>query len=131
MTKSPSGAAVPPGSKNPPAERPGARPDVVVQKQGVRATVDRAVGKTVTELLGKVIDPETAEAVGRTVGSVVSSPEYPIISVLIAIAFLILQGRLDRRDPKLALAARSSRENEQPFVDLFPTDLNPANEGLS
>lgn len=47
---------------------------------------------------------ETAQKVGRTAVAVAKNGQYPVALVGVVAAFLFLQGRLDRRDPKLALA---------------------------
>ncbi|MGY1803832.1 hypothetical protein ACI78T_11185 [Blastococcus sp. SYSU D00922] len=47
---------------------------------------------------------QVAADVGRTVEAVARNGQYPLALVGVVAAFLFLQGRLDRRDPKLALA---------------------------
>jgi hypothetical protein len=47
---------------------------------------------------------ETAKKVGRTAVAVARNGQYPVALLAVVAAFLFLQGRLDRRDPKLALA---------------------------
>jgi hypothetical protein len=42
--------------------------------------------------------------VGRTAVAVAHNGQYPVALIAVVAAFLFLQGRLDRRDPKLALA---------------------------
>jgi hypothetical protein len=47
---------------------------------------------------------EVAAAVGETALAVVEDGQFPLALVAVAAGFLAMQGRLDRRDPKLALA---------------------------
>jgi hypothetical protein len=47
---------------------------------------------------------EVAAAVGETALAVVNDGQFPLALVAVVVGFLSLQGRLDRRDPKLALA---------------------------
>jgi hypothetical protein len=114
------------GSHGKGADGSSSGPDLVIKAKDLHAKVDRAVEHAVTDLLGHVIDEETAQAAGRTVAGVVSSPQYPVLAIGFAVLFLALQNRFDRRDPKLALAARSARETQQTFPDLFP----PTREAL-
>jgi hypothetical protein len=60
---------------------------------------------------------EAAQKVGRTAVAVARNGQYPVALVAVVAAFLFLQGRLDRRDPKLALAR--VREELSEFRD-FP-----------
>ena len=47
---------------------------------------------------------EAVQKVGRTAVAVARNGQYPVALLGVVAAFLFLQGRLDRRDPKLALA---------------------------
>jgi hypothetical protein len=47
---------------------------------------------------------EVAAAVGQTAIAVVEDGQFPLALVAVVAGFLAVQGRLDRRDPKLALA---------------------------
>lgn len=47
---------------------------------------------------------QVAAAVGETALAVVNDGQFPLALVAVVVGFLSLQGRLDRRDPKLALA---------------------------
>jgi hypothetical protein len=47
---------------------------------------------------------EVAAAVGETAIAVVEDGQFPLALVAVSAGFLAVQGRLDRRDPKLALA---------------------------
>lgn len=60
-----------------------------------------------------------ADGVATTAVGVVSKPQYPIAALVAATGFLLVQGRIDSRDPKLQLAARSQRDNERTFPDQF------------
>jgi hypothetical protein len=46
-------------------------------------------------------------------------PQIPFLLLMLVVAFLAVQDRIDRRDPKLALAAISQREAELAFLDVF------------
>jgi hypothetical protein len=62
------------------------------------AAVQAAV-KAVAQAVG-----QAAAQVGQTAGAVAHDGQFPLALVGVVAAFLFLQGRLDRRDPKLALA---------------------------
>ena len=47
---------------------------------------------------------EVAAAVGQTAIALVEDGQFPLALVAVVAGFLAVQGRLDRRDPKLALA---------------------------
>jgi hypothetical protein len=47
---------------------------------------------------------QVASNVGQTAVAVANDGQFPLVLVAVVAAFLFLQGRLDRRDPKLALA---------------------------
>lgn len=47
---------------------------------------------------------QVAAAMGKTALAVVDDAQFPLALVALVIGFLFVQGRLDRRDPKLALA---------------------------
>ncbi len=48
--------------------------------------------------------------VGRTVVGVLARPQFTLLPILLAAAFMLLQYRIDARDPKLANASRTRRE---------------------
>lgn len=62
---------------------------------------------------------EVGRRLAVTVGAVVSRPQYPLLALLFALAFLIVQDRIDRRDPKLAVTSVRQRDNEVFFPDRF------------
>ena len=59
------------------------------------------------------------ERAARAIRAVITSPQYPLLAFGLAVGFLIVQDRIDGRDPKLALASRSQRDNEVEFPDVF------------
>jgi hypothetical protein len=69
--------------------------------------VDTVLSVTATEA-AKVVRPEVAAAVASTFG-------FPIGLALVVVAFLVLQNRLDNRDPKLRAAAASWTERTLPY----------------
>jgi hypothetical protein len=62
--------------------------------------------------LGRLAD--LAVAAGRAVAT--RSP-FPLLLVLLSVAYLAVQNRIDRRDPKLARAA-VHEDPDLPFLDL-------------
>lgn len=60
---------------------------------------------------------EVVAAVGETALAVVEDGQFPLVLVALVVGFLAVQGRLDRRDPKLALARVRQELND--FSD-FP-----------
>jgi hypothetical protein len=64
-----------------------------------------------------------AAGVSRTVQAVASNGQYPVALAAVVAAFLFLQGRLDRRDPKLALArVREEHFEYRAFPEPPPTE---------
>ena len=61
---------------------------------------------------------EVVAAVGETAIAVVEDGQFPLALVAVVVGFLFVQGRIDRRDPKLALAP--VRQDLNDFQD-FPT----------
>jgi hypothetical protein len=61
---------------------------------------------------------EVVTAVGETALAVVENGQFPLALVAVMVGFLFVQGRLDRRDPKLALAP--VRQDLNDFQD-FPS----------
>ena len=62
---------------------------------------------------------QVVSAVGETALAVVEDGQFPVALVAVAAGFLGVQGRLDRRDPKLALAPVHQDLND--FQDFPPT----------
>jgi len=72
------------------------------------------------------------EVVGRAqqaAADVVSSPQYPLSAISLAMGFLLVQDLIDRRDPKLAVVSRSQRDNEVTFPDRFTGSRSAARAG--
>jgi hypothetical protein len=66
---------------------------------------------------------EVASQVGETAVAVAGDGEFPLALVGVVAAFLFLQGRLDRRDPKLALArVREELSDYREFPEPPPTE---------
>jgi hypothetical protein len=71
------------------------------------------VGAVVTEVVKGVrsaVKPEAATAVAQTFG-------FPLALMLAVLGFLIIQGRMDERDPKLRRAPLTAAETTVLFVD--------------
>ena len=108
-TASASGSATRTGR---PSSHPGAQPSD--QHSGAAGPKpDLTLGGTLAQL---------QEVVGRAqqaAADVVSSPQYPLSAISLAMGFLLVQDLIDRRDPKLAVVSRSQRDNEVSFPDRF------------
>jgi hypothetical protein len=74
---------------------------------------DLTIGGTLAQL-GTV-----ARQAQQAAAAVVTSPQYPLTAILLALGFLLIQDLIDRRDPKLAVAKRRQRDNEIDFPDRF------------
>ncbi len=71
------------------------------------------LGAVVTEVVksvGSAVKTEAATAVAQTFG-------FPIALMLAVFAFLLMQGRMDERDPKLRRAPLTGAETTVLFVD--------------
>jgi hypothetical protein len=62
---------------------------------------------------------EVSRAAVRTAAAIVAAPEYPLSALALALFFLAVQDRIDRRDPKLARASGRQHELEVVFPDRF------------
>ncbi len=90
-----------PEAPTPSPDDPPPVPDVVQAEplEAPPATVAEAVAEAVAEV---------AAAVGETAVAVAQDGQFPLGLVGVVVGFLFVQGRLDQRDPKLALARVSS-----------------------
>jgi hypothetical protein len=97
-TTSPELPPPPPGT--PPAPPPSAsgRPRAVVEAPPL------ASGPAAAVQAALAVAGEAVQQVGKTAVAVAHNGQFPLALVGVVAAFLFLQGRLDRRDPKLALA---------------------------
>ncbi len=92
----------------------GAEPDGGRQTSGGRSGApDITIGGTLAQL-GTVV-----RRAQQAASAVVTSPQYPLAAIFLALGFLLIQDLIDRRDPKLAVAKRRQRENEIEFPDRF------------
>jgi hypothetical protein len=67
---------------------------------------------------------QAVEQVGETAVAVAHDGQFPVALIGVVAAFLFLQGRLDRRDPKLALArVREELSEYRDFPELPPTEM--------
>ncbi len=107
----------PSGHTPPPASAGAAR--VVLTRPGrtVGSALARLAGDTVSSTLAPFLGVLTAQQVGQTVANVVASPQYPLGMGSAAVLFLLVQHRIDGRDPKLDEALLSSRDTELVFPD--------------
>lgn len=88
-----------------PGTGPGGRPDVVLTRTALGALVQAV---------------RTAIRQGTLLTSAVASrPQLPLGLLLLVALFLMVQDRIDARDPKLAHAATTQRDAELTFPDLF------------
>lgn len=88
------------GMRDPLAGRP---------SDGLQGAVDAIVGFAV-EGAGRVLQPEAAATVATTFG-------FPITLALLVLLFLLVQSRMDDRDPKLRSAPRSLADTLVAFED--------------
>jgi hypothetical protein len=68
---------------------------------------------------------EAARRVGEVAMAVAQQPQYPLSALILAGLFLLTQDLIDRRDPKLARARVTRRDDHLPFPDLFPPRGRP------
>ena len=71
------------------------------------------VGAVVSEVMNGVrtaVKPEAASAVAQTFG-------FPLVLMIAVLGFLIIQGRMDDRDPKLRRAPLTAAESTVLFAD--------------
>ena len=68
---------------------------------------------------------EVAAAVGETAIAVVEDGQFPLALVAVAAGFLAVQGRLDRSDPKLALARVHQELNDFRDFPELPRTASP------
>ncbi len=107
-----------------PGADPGAGPPGPGTAAGGGAAPDVVLGVPVTSLR------ETAERASAVAMTVVRSPQYPLSALALAAIFLLVQDLIDRRDPKLAAARLTNRDDRQAFPDLFPPSGRPLTEGV-
>jgi hypothetical protein len=62
---------------------------------------------------------QLARRLVSTTIATVATPQYPLTAFVLALLFLLVQDRIDRRDPKLATAAVSQRDQEIAVPDPF------------
>jgi hypothetical protein len=85
-------------SASPPVPTPTGKPRAVVEAAPIASGPVAAVQQALA------VAGEAAQQVGKTAVAVAHNGQFPLALVGVVAAFLFLQGRLDRRDPKLALA---------------------------
>ena len=68
---------------------------------------------------------ETARRLGDAALHIAQEPQYPLGVAGLVGVFLIVQDLIDRRDPKLAAARVTSRDESLVFPDLFPSGGSP------
>lgn len=96
-----------------PAPAPSPEPAAPAQIQPILPSGPvAAVGLVLTaaaEQVSRVVRPEAAVAVATEFG-------FPLILTVAVLAFLLIQGYVDRRDPKLRMAPHSSVEQYVKFA---------------
>ncbi len=65
---------------------------------------------------GQLITKEATKAIGNTLAQVAQKPTIPLLLLGVVVGFLLLQNRIDRRDPKLA----SAPVGAEPELDFGP-----------
>jgi hypothetical protein len=113
-------ATSPATSPAPPPVATGGNPRVVEApplRSGPAAAVQAAVQAAI-EVAGQAV-----QQVGRTAVAVAHNGQFPVALIGVVAAFLVLQGRLDQRDPKLALArVREELSEYRNFPEDFPEE---------
>lgn len=119
-------AAVPADTTTPPTIDPPASPPVPTAGDRSRAVVEAppiASGPGAVVQAALAAAGEAVQQIGRTAVAVARNGQYPLALVGVVAAFLFLQGRLDRRDPKLALArVREELSEYREFPEPLPTE---------
>ncbi|MCU1622358.1 MAG: Cable pili-associated 22 kDa adhesin protein [Frankiales bacterium] len=109
-----------PGVSTPPPVHPTQPPagsGLVPAHQGTSGPVKRAVDRMLTvPTPGALITKEVPQAIGNTLAQVARKPTIPLVVLGVVIGFLLLQNRIDRRDPKLA----SAPVGAEPELDFGP-----------
>jgi hypothetical protein len=72
--------------------------------------------KSVLTASGGFITPDVPKAIGKTLAQVAQKPTIPLVLLGVVVGFLLLQNRIDRRDPKLA----SAPVGAEPELDFGP-----------
>jgi hypothetical protein len=109
--------STPPSPPPPPPPSPSDRPRTVVEAAPITSGPAAAVQAALAAA------GEAVQQVGRTAVAVAHNGQFPLALVGIVAAFLFLQGRLDRRDPKLALArVREELSEFREFPEPPPTE---------
>lgn len=115
-----------PATTTPPTTDPPASGPVPVAEGRPRAVVEAppiASGPVAALQAAFEAAGEVAQQVGTTAVAVARDGQYPLSLVGVVTAFLFLQGRLDRRDPKLALArVREELSEYRDFPEPPPTE---------
>jgi hypothetical protein len=65
---------------------------------------------------GALLTKEATEAIGKTLAQAAQKPAIPLLLLGVVVGFLLLQNRIDRRDPKLA----SAPVGAEPELDFGP-----------
>jgi hypothetical protein len=69
-----------------------------------------------TRTPGRLITKEATDAIGKTLAQAAQKPAIPLLLLGVVVGFLLLQNRIDRRDPKLA----SAPVGAEPELDFGP-----------
>jgi hypothetical protein len=107
LADAPTISAEAPAASAAPSTGPPPAPPVPVATGRARAVVQAPPmqsGPVAAVQAALVAAGEAVKQVGRTAVAVAHNGQYPVALIAVVAAFLFLQGRLDRRDPKLALA---------------------------
>jgi hypothetical protein len=92
-------------------------PGFVPAHPATSGPVKRAVDRILTvPTPGALITKEVPQAIGNTLAQVARKPTIPLVVLGVVIGFLLLQNRIDRRDPKLA----SAPVGAEPELDFGP-----------
>ena len=82
-------------------------------KKGVKA-----LPRVIAGIPGAVPGTDVPKAIKNVLGQTITKPQLPLALFVIVLLFLLVQNRIDRRDPKLAVAPTSA-EPELTFGPVF------------
>jgi hypothetical protein len=92
-----------------PAPAPTAEPAPAPDAQAPAEGLEGVVGETVAAV-SIIVKPAAAVAVASNFG-------FPLVLMVAVVLFLVIQTRVDRRDPRLRAALGSTTESLVPFED--------------
>ncbi|MDT7538540.1 MAG: large repetitive protein [Actinomycetota bacterium] len=96
-------AVVGPGGSNPSLDPQQPRAGALRIPQVVKKTI-KQVARVTGAIPGAVPGTDVPKAIKNVLGQTITKPQLPLALFVIVLLFLLVQNRIDRRDPKLAVA---------------------------